>query len=338
MILPPSGMPPPSAPPPAAVSLAPDADRPAASSAPPVVHTDRLTKRYGTHPALEGVSLGLHAGEILGVLGPNGAGKTTALRLILGFLVPSGGAVRVFGAAPRSWRARPLRRRIGYLPGDLAFDDSESGARLLDLYARLSGCPATLRAELCECLGLEAADLRMPVRRYSRGMKQKLGIVAALQHAPALIVLDEPTNALDPTAQQALYDLLRAQRARGAAILFSTHVLHEALDLCDRIAVLAEGRLMDCFSVRQFTLDAPRLLYVQLAAEARNRFAQPPHLPLAQFLRAEEGDWLVYRVDPGAIVPAVHELTRLPVADVRIESAALDHLLDYYRFRQGARR
>ncbi|MGB9691008.1 MAG: ABC transporter ATP-binding protein [Candidatus Sumerlaeaceae bacterium] len=301
-----------------------------APSSKPVVHAVALTKHYGPRPALTALDLELHSGEILGLLGPNGAGKTTALRAILGFIRPSKGHVTLFGIAPRSWRACFIRRRIGYLPGDLAFDEAQTGARLLELLGKLSRVPVNRRNELCERFQLSAADLRLTIRKYSRGMKQKLGLIAALQHDPELVILDEPTTALDPVAQQVLYEILRERATSRTAILFSTHVLSEALQLCDRIAVLSEGKLLNCFRVAEFTDTAHRLLYIKMDHAAHSQPARAPRLPFADLLREENG-WLVYRIEPDVVPDVLHELTHLPIADVRIESAALEHLLDYYR-------
>ncbi len=300
----------------------------------PVVRTVHLSKHYGRRQALVGLDLELLPGEILGLLGPNGAGKTTALRAILGFIRPTSGQVTIFGVSPRAWRARPLRKHIGYLPADLAFEEAETGGRLLELFGKLSGVSPKLRGELCERFQLSASDLRLAVRKYSRGMKQKLGLIAALQHDPSLIILDEPTNALDPVAQQALHDVLKDFVARGAAVLFSTHVLSEALELCDRIAVLSEGHLLDCFSVAAFTALAPRLVYIKFDNCSATSGSRILHLPYAEFLGEEDG-WLVYRVESDVVPAVLQELVRIPLADLRIESAALEHLLDYYRQPQG---
>lgn len=301
----------------------------------PVILAERVGKNYGSVVAVRDLSFWLCRGEILGLLGPNGAGKTTVLRLALGFIAPTRGRIHVFGVSPTSWRATPLRRRIGYLPGDLAFDEDETGERILRLFARLSRACLAKAYTLCERFELGSKQLRMPVRRYSRGMKQKLGIIAALLHDPELIILDEPTNALDPTAQNELYAILRERAQAGAAILFSTHVLPEALDLCHRIVVLSEGQLMDCFSVTDFIAEAPRLAFIRLRGITGSEAArQPPQLPHAQFLREEDG-WLVYEIATGASVAVLREILKLPLIDVRIESAALDHLMSFY---QGNRR
>lgn len=306
------------------------------SREPPVVQIENLTKYYATHCAVDRLNLTLFRGEILGLLGPNGAGKTTVLRLLLGFLSPSKGDVRILGVHARSWKAVRLRRTIGYLPGDLAFDEGETAERFLQLLAHLSGCSPQAGAPLCERLGLTSRDLRARIRTYSRGMKQKLGLVAALQHDPEIIILDEPTNALDPTTQNELYAILRERASQGAAILFSTHVLAEALELCDRIALLSEGHLLDCFNVAEFVAQAPRLLYLRLARTGVAEFGgRPPRLPFAEYMREEDG-WLIYHIPAGTATAVLQEALRLPLADIRVESAALEHLMSYYRVRREA--
>ena len=148
-------------------------------------------------PALESLDITVHEGEIFGFLGPNGAGKSTTIRLLLGFLHPTAGAGRVLGLdIVRDSVA--IRGRVGYLPGGIALYDSLTGERLLDYLAELSGRRPVRRAELCDQLELSSRTLRRLVRDYSRGMRQKIGIVQALQHDPELAILDEPTEGLDP--------------------------------------------------------------------------------------------------------------------------------------------
>ncbi len=137
-----------------------------------------------------------------------------------------------------------IRRRVGYLPGGIAFWDELSGERLLDELAGLSGQPSVLRAELLDRLQLSAADLRRPVRAYSRGMRQKLGIIQALQHDPELAILDEPSEGLDPLMQRAFYAILDDRKAAGRTIFFSSHVLSEVERVCDRVAIVRHGRLV----------------------------------------------------------------------------------------------
>ena len=151
-------------------------------------------------------------GEIFGFLGPNGAGKSTTIRLLLGFLHPTAGAGRVLGLdIVRDSVA--IRRRVGYLPGGIALYDSLTGERLLDYLAELSGRRAVRRAELCDRLELSPRTLQRLVRDYSRGMRQKIGIVQALQHDPELAILDEPTEGLDPLMQRAFYEILETLKS-----------------------------------------------------------------------------------------------------------------------------
>ena len=220
--------------------------------------TSGLTKRYGhaagrirrpgSHApseirALEDLSIEVHEGEIFGFLGPNGAGKSTMIRLLLGFLHPTAGSAAVFGLdAVRD--SVEIRRRVGYLPGGIALYDTLTGERLLDYLSDLSGRPPVRREELCERLELPVETRRRLVRDYSRGMRQKVGIVQALQHDPELAILDEPTEGLDPLMQRAFYGILDDLKKAGRTIFFSSHVLSEVERVCDRVAIVRRGVLV----------------------------------------------------------------------------------------------
>jgi ABC-2 type transport system ATP-binding protein len=224
--------------------------------------TTGLTKRYTHHElpperiarrvrgevrndvlALEDLTIAVHEGEIFGFLGPNGAGKSTTIRLLLGYLHPTAGSASVLGLdVVRDSVA--IRSRVGYLPGGIALYDSLSGERLLDYLGELTGRPPVRRAELLDRLELSARTLRRPVRDYSRGMRQKVGIIQALQHDPELAILDEPTEGLDPLMQRAFYAILDDLKAAGRTIFFSSHVLSEVERVCDRVAIVRRGRLV----------------------------------------------------------------------------------------------
>jgi len=193
--------------------------------------------------ALEEVTLAVRPGEIFGFLGPNGAGKSTGIRLLLGFLHPTAGAARVLGLDTEA-DGVAIRGRVGYLPGGIALYDAMSGRDLLDYLANLYRRPAVLRPRLLDGLELAAADLARPVRDYSRGMRQKLGIVQALQHDPELAILDEPSEGLDPLMQRAFYEILDDLRAAGRTVFLSSHVLSEVERVCDRVAIVRRGRLV----------------------------------------------------------------------------------------------
>jgi ABC-2 type transport system ATP-binding protein len=219
--------------------------------------TSGLSKRYGhggppihppwVHPlpevrALEDLSIEVRDGEIFGFLGPNGAGKSTTIRLLLGFLHPSAGSASVLGLDVVRDSVE-IRRRTGYLPGGIALYDTMSGEDLLDYLGDLTGRTPARRADLCDRLEMPAATLRRQVRDYSRGMRQKIGIIQALQHDPELAILDEPTEGLDPLMQRAFYAILDDLRAAGRTIFFSSHVLPEVERVCDRVAIVRRGRL-----------------------------------------------------------------------------------------------
>jgi ABC-2 type transport system ATP-binding protein len=207
------------------------------------IATQGLTKHYGNVKALVDLTLDVRAGEIFGFLGPNGAGKSTMIRTLLGFLHPTSGSATVLGLDIRADSVE-IRRRTGYLPGGIALYDSLSGAGALDYLADLQGQGAAMRDELCERLQMPAAVLRRKVRDYSRGMRQKIGVIQALQHDPELAILDEPTEGLDPLMQHAFYELMDDQRAKGRTIFFSSHVLSEVERICDRVAIIRSGNLM----------------------------------------------------------------------------------------------
>ena len=207
------------------------------------IRTNGLTKRYGAICALDALDVEVREGEIFGFLGPNGAGKSTAIRLLLGYIHPTAGRADVLGCDIVT-ESVAIRRRIGYLPGGIALYDTLTGLEQLDFLARLNGRAPVRRAELCEQLELSTKTLNRMVRDYSRGMRQKIGIVQALQHDPELAVLDEPSEGLDPLMQRAFYGILERLKHQGRTVFFSSHVLSEVERVCDRVAIIRSGRLV----------------------------------------------------------------------------------------------
>ena len=206
-----------------------------------VIETRALTKTYGKSRGIENVNLRVQRGEIFGFLGPNGAGKTTTLRTLLDIIHPTRGAASVLGLDPRK-DGQGLRRRMGYLPGELALYPNLTGREILEYSSHLrDGVP---QAEIDRLAKLLEIDLSRPVRSYSHGNRQKVGLILALMHKPELVILDEPTNGLDPLIQQVFYELMEEVRKDGRTVFFSSHILPEVERLCDRVGILREGKLV----------------------------------------------------------------------------------------------
>ena len=206
-----------------------------------VIETQRLTKSYGSHRGIVDVDLAVEEGEIFGFLGPNGAGKTTTIRLLLDLIRPTSGVARVFGIESSADPAA-IHRRVGYLPGEFALFDRLTGSQTIEYFASLrGGVDARHQAGLIERFDL---DPTRRFREYSKGNKQKVGLVIALQHRPDLLVLDEPTAGLDPLVQQTFFEVLRESAAAGRTVFLSSHVLGEVEKTCDRVAIIREGRIV----------------------------------------------------------------------------------------------
>lgn len=259
-----------------------------------------LGKAYGGIRALDGVTLEARAGEVLGLLGHNGAGKTTLMKLTLGTTAPSEGRVRLFGTAPGAAR-RELRRRVGYLPENVAFYDGLTGRETLAYFGRLKGADRADCTALLERVGLAGAADR-PVRTYSKGMRQRLGLAQALLGPPRLLLLDEPTAGLDPAATADLYAMLDDLRAAGTAVVLSSHVLAGIERHIDRAAILRHGRL--------------------LAAGSHQELMDRARLPVV--VRAR-GDWREGRWQDG-VEAAGARLRRVDGTELEVTAASADKL------------
>jgi beta-exotoxin I transport system ATP-binding protein len=314
----------------------PEADSRATLIAVHAIATIGLTKQYGRQRlavrlpllgsiftpqqstlALDSLDIAVGEGEIFGFLGPNGAGKSTTIRLLLGFLHPTAGDGRVLGLDIRR-DSVAIRSRIGYLPGGIALYDSLTGEALLDYFAALSGRPPVRRADLCDQLELSSRTLRRLVRDYSRGMRQKIGIIQALQHDPELAILDEPTEGLDPLMQRAFYQILDTLKAKGRTIFFSSHVLSEVERVCDRVAIIRRGRLVATEEIASLLARQKRNVNMRLNGA-------PPRMdgvPGVSSVEASDGR-LTCRVE-GDIRPFLAAIARAPIVDLTIEPAHLE--------------
>ncbi|MCP9621498.1 ABC transporter ATP-binding protein [Nocardia otitidiscaviarum] len=213
--------------------------------------TERLTKRYGPHTAVDAVDMSVRRGEIYGFLGPNGAGKTTTLRMLVGLIRPTGGTATVLGRAPGDPAAL---RRMGVLiegPGFYPYLSGRDNLRVLARYRGVGGNAGSGGvAEVLDRVGLtDRGDDRF--RTYSLGMKQRLGVAAALLGRPDLLILDEPTNGLDPAGMAEMRELITGLAADGHTVVLSSHLLSEVQEICDRVGVISRGRLLTESTVRE---------------------------------------------------------------------------------------
>jgi len=205
-----------------------------------VIEADSLTKFYGSSRGIEDLTFEVAEGEVFGYLGPNGAGKTTTIRTILDFIRPTSGTVRVFGLDPTRATA-DIHARCGYLPGELALYERMTGHEYLRTFGALRGWSDGQRVtSIAEHLAL---DLTKPIHALSHGNKQKVGLVQAFMHRPDLLILDEPTQGLDPLMQQEFYRLIEEAREWGASVFLSSHVMPEVERVCDRVGIIREGNL-----------------------------------------------------------------------------------------------
>jgi ABC-type multidrug transport system ATPase subunit len=206
-----------------------------------IIRTEKLTKSYGEHRGIIDVDLEVQGGEVFGFLGPNGAGKTTTIRTILDLIRPTSGRAFVFDIES-SVDPVAIHRRIGYIPGEFALYDRLTGGQTIDYFGNLrGGVDRAYRDALIARIDL---DPSRKFKEYSKGNKQKVGLVIALQHRPELLILDEPTSGLDPLVQQAFYALVRDARDEGRTVFLSSHILSEVERTCDHVAIIRDGRLV----------------------------------------------------------------------------------------------
>ena len=274
----------------------------------PVIRTESLTKTYGSHRGIVDVDLTIEPGEAFGFLGPNGAGKTTTIRTLLDHIRPTSGRAFVFGIETTADPVA-IHRRIGYLPGEFTLYDKLTGGQTIEYFANLrGGVDTAYQQELMRRLDI---DPSRKFREYSKGNKQKIGLIVALQHRPDLLILDEPTSGLDPLVQQTFYEVIRETKAEGRTIFLSSHILGEVEKTCDRVAIIREGRLVKVDRVEALRDLAHHQVELRFAGE----------VPVAAFAGLDgvsdvssEDHLLRLRV-AGSITPLVREASKYELVD-----------------------
>jgi len=238
-----------------------------------ILEAQDLTLTYGRRRGIERVSFRIQAGQIFGFLGPNGAGKSTTIRVLMGLLRASAGTARIFNLD--CWhQGAAIRRDVGYVPGDVRLYPWLTLARGLDFLSQVRGCDVRPRGlQLADRLALEP---RLSVRKMSRGNRQKTALILAMAHQPRLLVLDEPTSGLDPLMQDQLMQCLREQAQAGHTVLFSSHTLSEVEALCDRVAMIRGGQIVEDSGLAELQARAPRRIVLRLAPDSPFPDSLPP--------------------------------------------------------------
>ncbi len=273
-----------------------------------IIQTEKLTKSYGSHRGIVDVDLEVTEGEAFGFLGPNGAGKTTTIRVLLDHLRPTSGRATVFGIETTADPVA-IHRRIGYLPGEFTLYDKLTGGQTIEYFANLrGGVDAAYQADLVARLDV---DPTRKFKEYSKGNKQKIGLIVALQHRPDLLVLDEPTSGLDPLVQQTFYEVIREAKAEGRTIFLSSHILSEVEKTCDRVAIIREGQLAKVDRVEALRDLAHHQVELRFSGDVPvGAFAAIPGVSEV----TTEDHTLRMRVS-GSIAPVVREAARYELLD-----------------------
>ena len=291
-----------------------------------IITTNNLTKTYGKTVGLLDLNLDVESGEVFGFLGSNGAGKSTTMRLLTGFSKPTRGHAEIFGK--NTWKnSVDIKKDMGFLPDFPALYEGFTGTELITYMANLQGKKASLQNQLIDQLELAKVDLDRKIKSYSRGMKQKIGIIQALQHDPSVVILDEPTEGLDPLMQQRFFDIITDCKSRGNTIFFSSHIISEVEKICDRIGILRKGHLIAVENIT--TLKEKTIRYMDIT------FTKNTEIPVLDLpcitSNQRKGDGIRIGIK-GDINPLIKKLARSSVKDIVYEEAHLEDIfMDYYQ-------
>lgn len=225
------------------------------------IQLSAVTRKFGDFTAVDSFDLIVAPGEIVGLLGPNGAGKTTSVKMLMGMLRPTSGDLRILGMDCFSERV-DVQTRVGYLPDDPTFQSHLRGIELLEFVAKVRGIPPVVLQSFIDETGTElglTSDLGEFAANYSKGMKKKLAFLMALVHQPDVLIMDEPTNGLDPVATRTFLQIVRTRAAAGTAILYSTHLLDQAEKLCDRCEIMHQGKNVASGTVEELKAQAGKV-------------------------------------------------------------------------------
>lgn len=282
-----------------------------------VIETKKLTKFYGKIKGVEDLTFTVKKGEIFGFLGPNGAGKTTTIRTLLGYLNKTSGEAYIFGKNIEDDIVE-IKREVGYIPGDLNIYGHLTGKQFLDYFSSLRNREMTILDELLKIFEL---PLDRKVKGYSKGMKQKLGIIQAFMDDPELVIMDEPTSGLDPLIQQKFYDFLHKQKKKGKTIFFSSHVLSEVDKICDRVAIIKNGNLVALEDVETLKNKSGKIIRLKIK-EKPETFKGPKDMKI-------KNGWIEF-VTTDNLDRWIKNFSKYTVLDLDINDFSLEDIFIHY--------
>ena len=286
-----------------------------------IIETKNLTKYYGKARGIEDVSINVEEGEIFGFIGPNGAGKSTTIRLLLSLIYPTSGEAKLFGKD--AIKCGPeVRKRIGYLPSEIFYYDKMKVIDLLNYSASFydKDCKSRMK-ELSEIMEL---DLNRRIEDLSYGNKKKVGIVQGLLHEPDLIILDEPTGGLDPLMQQKFFNIIREENKKGTTVFFSSHILGEVQELCNRVAIIRSGSIIEVEDIK--TLRENNYKKISILGENMNKELFSIN-GVTKLIKNNDGLNFFYKGDINIMTKAISAIEAI---DVNIEEPTLEEIFMHY--------
>lgn len=282
-----------------------------------IIETRGLTKYYGKIRGIEDVTFSVKKGEIFGFLGPNGAGKTTTIRTLLGYLRPTSGKASIFGLDVKE-DIVDIRKDVGYIPGDLNLYGHLTGEQFLNYFISLRESGMYLLDEL---LSIFEVPLDRKIKGYSKGMKQKLGIVQAFMDDPELVIMDEPTAGLDPLLQQEFYSFLRKEKRKGRTMLLSSHILSEVDKICDRVGIIRDGSLVALEDIETLKAKRGKIIRIKLKEDPQ-KFKGPKDMKI-------KNGWIQFVVTDD-IDHWIKKLSKFTIEDMDINEFSLEDIFIHY--------
>jgi ABC-2 type transport system ATP-binding protein len=282
-----------------------------------VIEIYNLTKKYKDITAVDSISFTVKKGEIFGFLGPNGAGKTTTIRTLLGLLNPDKGTAFVGGLDIASHIVE-IRKKVGYIPGELALYEHLTGLQCLNYFSSLRNTNLSLLHDL---QSIFEVPMNRKIKTYSRGMKQKLGIIQAFMDEPDIVIMDEPTSGLDPLLQQKFYHFLKSEKAKGKTIFFSSHILSEVEKICDRVAIIQNGQIVALEKIEELKAKKGKKLRLKIKESSDE---------LVTKLNAELNNGWIECIIHDNIDEIIKKISHFSIVDMQIQEFSLEDIFMHY--------